>query len=206
MNAWNYSLFLNKTFSTTSINQHMKNITLFLAASILFLGSCTIQKRVYRPGFTVEWKSDKFQATETEGLVEENLASTGVEYKVENLEVPMRPLVLSKENKVIEPAVKNTTSSSVEVVTSVPQQEKALAAFAKPVSKKVKKETRFTAGNAFEESASISAADGEGNTALTAIGWVFIIIGIIFVIVVSILLGILLMLLGLLFFVVGKKN
>jgi hypothetical protein len=184
----------------------MKNITLILAAFLLLLGSCTIQKRVYRPGFTVEWKGDKFQATETEELKDENLASTSIENKVKKLEVPMRPLVVSEENKVFEPAVKNTKSSSVEVVTSVPQQEKALAAFAKPVSKKVKKETQFTARKAFVESASISAADGEGNTALTAIGWVFIIIGIIFVIVVSILLGILLMLVGLLFFVVGKNN
>jgi hypothetical protein len=184
----------------------MKNITLFLATSILFLGSCTIQKRVYRRGFTVEWKSDKFQATETEGLVEEHLASAGAENKVEKLEVSMRPLVLSKENEVGEATVKNTTSSSTEVITSVPEKEKALTAVAKPVSKKGKKDTQFAARNAFDEQASIGAADGDGNTALTAIGWVFIIIGIIFLLVVSILLGILLMLLGLLFFVVGKKN
>ena len=183
----------------------MKNITLFLAASILFLGSCTIQKRVYRPGFTVEWKGDKFQATEAEESAEENLTSTSVENKVEKLEVTMRPLVLSKENEVIEPAVKHTTSSSAEVVTSVPQQEKALAVVAKPVSKKEKKNMQFAAGNAFEYKASIGA-DDEGNGALTGIGWVFIIIGILILVFASILVGILLMLVGLLFFVVGKNN
>jgi hypothetical protein len=184
----------------------MKNITLILAAFLLLLGSCTIQKRVYRPGFTVEWKGDKFQATETEELKDENLASTSIENKVKKLEVPMRPVVVSEENKVFEPAVKNTKSSSVEVVTSVPQQEKALAAVAKPVSKKVKKDTTFNAGNAFESKASIGADDGEGNGALTAIGWIFIIIGILILIFASILVGILLMLVGLLFFVVGKNN
>jgi CHASE3 domain sensor protein len=184
----------------------MKNITLFLAASILFLGSCTIQKRVYRPGFTVEWKNNKFQATETEGLVEENLASAGAENKMGKSDLSRIDQVDSKEIELGQPVAQSTLTSNVVVDTNEKQQEKALAAVAKPVSKKVKKETRFTAGNAFEEQASTGAADDEGNTALTAIGWVFIIIGIIFVIVVSILLGILLMLLGLLFFVVGKKN
>lgn len=184
----------------------MKNITLFLATSILFLGSCTIQKRVYRPGFTVEWKSDKFQATETEGLVEEHLASAGAENKVEKSDLSRIDQVDSKEIKLAQPVAQSNLASNVVVGTNEKLQEKALAAVTKPVSKKVKKETRFTAGNAFEEQASIGAADGDGNTALTAIGWVFIIIGIIFLLVVSILLGILLMLLGLLFFVVGKKN
>jgi hypothetical protein len=184
----------------------MKNITLILAAFLLLLGSCTIQKRVYRPGFTVEWKGDKFQATETEELKDENLASTSIENKEERLEVAMRPFVLSKEKEVVEPALKNTTASSAEVVAIETQQEKVMAAVAKPVSKKVKKDTTFNAGNAFESKASIGADDGEGNGALTAIGWIFIIIGILILIFASILVGILLMLVGLLFFVVGKNN
>lgn len=184
----------------------MKNITLFLAASILFLGSCTIQKRVYRPGFTVEWKSDKFQATEAEEVAEENLTITSVENKAEKSDLSRIDQVDSKEMELAQPVAQSTLASNVVVGTNEKQQEKALTAVAKPVSKKGKKDTQFAARNAFDEQASIGAADGDGNTALTAIGWVFIIIGIIFLLVVSILLGILLMLLGLLFFVVGKKN
>jgi hypothetical protein len=184
----------------------MKNITLILATFLLLLGSCTIQKRVYRPGFTVEWKGDKFQAIETEEVEEGDLASSSIENKKEKLEVAMRPLVPSKENEVVEPAVPNTTAPSTEVVANETQQENALAAVAKPVSKKVKKDTQFSTGKAFESKASIGADDGEGNGALTAIGWIFIIMGIVFLIFLSILVGILLMLLGLLFFVVGKNN
>jgi hypothetical protein len=183
----------------------MKNITLFLAAFILFLGSCTIQKRVYRPGFTVEWKGDKFQATEAEEVAEENLANTGAENKAEKSDLSRIDQVDSKEIELAQPVAQSTLASNVVVGTHEKQQEKALAAVAKPVSKKGKKDTQFAAGNAFEYKASIGA-DDEGNGALTGIGWVFIIIGILILIFASILVGILLMLVGLLFFVVGKNN
>jgi uncharacterized membrane protein YdfJ with MMPL/SSD domain len=183
----------------------MKNITLFLAAFILFLGSCTIQKRVYRPGFTVEWKGDKFQATEAEEVAEENLANTGAENKAEKSDLSRIDQVDSKEIELAQPVAQRTLASNVVVDTHEKQQEKALAAVTKPVSKKVKKGTQFAAGNAFEYKASIGA-DDEGNGALTGIGWVFIIIGILILVFTSILVGILLMLVGLLFFVVGKNN
>jgi hypothetical protein len=184
----------------------MKKFTLILAGFLLLFGSCTVQKRTYRPGFTVEWKGNKFQATETEEIEEGNLASTSIEKNEEKLGVSIHPIVLSKENEVVEPAVMNTTASSVEVVAIETQQEQALVPVAKQVSKKEKKDTQFNAGNAFEYKASIGADDGEGNGALTAIGWIFIIIGILILLFASILVGILLMLVGLLFFVVGKNN
>lgn len=183
----------------------MKNITLFLAASILFLGSCTIQKRVYRPGFTVEWKGDKFQATETEEITEENLASTSIENKVDKPDLSIIDGVESKEIELAQPVAQSALASNVAVGTNEKKQEKALAPIAKPISKKEKKDTQLALGNALEHKASISA-DDEGNGALTGIGWVFIIIGILILIFASILVGILLMLVGLLFFVVGKNN
>lgn len=183
----------------------MKNITLFLAAFTLFLGSCTIQKRVYRPGFTVEWKGDKFQATETEEIAEDNLASTSIENKVEKPDLSIIDGVDSKEIELAQPVAQSDLASNVAVGTNEKQQEKALAPVAKPVSKKEKKDTQLALGNAFEHKASIGA-DDEGNGALTGIGWVFIIIGILILIFASILVGILLMLVGLLFFVVGKNN
>jgi hypothetical protein len=183
----------------------MKNITLILAAFILFLGSCTIQKRVYRPGFTVEWKGDKFQAKETEEVAEENLTITSGENKAEKSDLSRIDQVDSKEIELAQPVAQSTLASNVVVGTNEKQQEKALAAVAKPVSKKEKKDTQFAAGNAFEYKASIGA-DDEGNGALTGSGWVFIIIGILILVFASILVGILLMLVGLLFFVVGKNN
>jgi hypothetical protein len=183
----------------------MKNITIILLGFLLFLGSCTIQKRVYRTGFTVEWKGDKFQATETEEIAEENLANTSVENKVEKPDLSIIDEVDSKEIELAQPVAQSALASNVAVGTNEKQQEKALAPGAKPVSKKEMKDTQFTARNAFEHKASIGA-DDEGNGALTGIGWVFIIIGILILIFASILVGILLMLVGLLFFVVGKNN
>ena len=184
----------------------MKNITIILLGFLLFLGSCTIQKRVYRPGFTVEWKGDKFQATETEEIAEENLANTSVENKVEKPDLSIIDEVDSKEIELAQPVAQSALASNVAVGTNEKQQEKALAPVAKPVSKKEMKDTQFAARNAFEHKASIGADDSEGNGALTAIGWVFIIIGILLLVFVSILVGILLMLVGLLFLVVGKNN
>jgi hypothetical protein len=184
----------------------MKNITFILAAFLLLLGSCTIQKRVYRPGFTVEWKGDKFQATEAEEVEEGNLARSSVENKVEKSDLSRIDQVDSKGIELAQLVAQSTLAPSAEVLAIETHQEKAMAAVAKPVSKKVKKDTQFSAGKAFEYKASIGADEGEGNGALTAIGWIFIIIGILILIFASILVGILLMLVGLLFFVVGKNN
>jgi hypothetical protein len=184
----------------------MKNFTLILAGFLLLFGSCTVQKRTYRPGFTVEWKGNKFQATEVEELKDENLASTSIENKVEKPDLSIIDEVDSKEIELAQPVAQSTLASNVVVGTNETQQEQALFPIAKPVSKKEKKDTQFNAGNAFEYKASIGADDGEGNGALTAIGWIFIIIGILILFFASILVGILLMLVGLLFFVVGKNN
>jgi ribosomal protein L6P/L9E len=96
----------------------MKNITLILAAFILFLGSCTIQKRVYRPGFTVEWKGDKFQAKETEGLAEENLTNTSIENKEEKSDLSRNDQVDSKEIELAQPVAQSTLAANVVVGTN----------------------------------------------------------------------------------------
>jgi hypothetical protein len=178
----------------------MKNITLFLAAFTLFLGSCTIQKRVYRPGFTVEWKGDKFQksnekAAIADGVVENGNVATDLAIST-NTDADQNLTTVQITNATAHTDVEglqaeenlNLTSTTGEVAVE-----------------KQKKAAQYSKGATLEHKASIGA-DDEGNGALTGIGWVFIIIGILILIFASILVGILLMLVGLLFFVVGKNN
>ena len=196
---------------TTLFLKHMKNFTLILASFLLLFGSCTVQKRTYRPGFTVQWKGDKFQKSnedvaQEEVIVKEDAAVTVIENattvatslsnnKVEPTESTDQPIEASNNSKTQEEEV------------SVDKQQQAVSSHAeKAPSYLMNKADRFSNGINLDHKASIGADDEGGNGALKAIGWIFIILGIIFLFVVSIIVGILLMLLGLLFFVVGKNN
>ena len=195
----------------------MKNITIILLGFLLFLGSCTIQKRVYRPGFTVEWKGDKFQkSNEKEALADRvvengnvatNLAirtNTDADQNLATVQITNSTANTDYEGLQAEDYL-NSTSKTGEV--AVEKQSKIVSAHAeKAPTYNMKKAAQYSKGATLEHKASIGADDEGGNGALKAIGWIFIILGIIFLFVVSIIVGILLMLLGLLFFVVGKNN
>jgi hypothetical protein len=187
----------------------MKNITFFLAALILFLGSCTIQKRVYRPGFTVEWKGDKFQKSNEDVAQEEVVVEDIAHTVIENATTTATPL---NKNKVAptestgQPTKASNNLKTQEEKVSVEKLQKVVDSRAENApSYQMKKAAKYSKGATLEHKASI-AADDEGNGALKGIGWVFIIIGILILVFASILVGILLMLVGLLFFVVGKNN
>ncbi|MCE2686706.1 MAG: DUF308 domain-containing protein [Cryomorphaceae bacterium] len=194
----------------------MKNITIILLGFLLFLGSCTIQKRVYRPGFTVEWKGDKFQkSNEKEALADKvvengnvatNLAirtNTDADQNLATVQIINSTANTDYEGLQAEDYL-NSTSKTGEV--AVEKQSKIVSAHAeKAPTYNMKKAAKYSKGATLEHKASI-AADDEGNGALKGIGWVFIIIGILILVFASILVGILLMLVGLLFFVVGKNN
>ncbi len=195
----------------------MKNITIILLGFLLFLGSCTIQKRVYRPGFTVEWKGDKFQkSNEKEALADRvvengnvatNLAirtNTDADQNLATVQITNSTANTDYEGLQAEDYL-NSTSKTGEV--AVEKQSKIVSAHAeKAPTYNMKKAAKYSKGATLEHKASIGTDEGEGNGALTGIGWVFIIIGILILVFASILVGILLMLVGLLFFVVGKNN
>ena len=194
----------------------MKNITLFLAAFTLFLGSCTIQKRVYRPGFTVEWKGDKFQKSDekeaiADGVVENGNVATDLAIRTntdadQNLATAQITNATAQTDDEGLQAEENLNVTSTTGEVAVEKQNKVVSAHAeKATTYNMKKAAQYSKGATLEHKSSIGA-DDEGNGAVTGIGWVFIIIGILILIFASILVGILLMLVGLLFFVVGKNN
>lgn len=189
----------------------MKNFTLILASLLLLFGSCTVQKRTYRPGFTVQWKGDKFQKSnedvaQEEVIVKEDAAVTVIENATTADEALNNNKVAPTESKDRPTEASNNLKTQEEEVSG-DKQQKVVGSHAETApSYHMKKAARFSNGINLDHKASIGADDEGGNGALKAIGWIFIILGIILLLLVSILVGILLMLLGLLFFVVGKNN
>lgn len=196
--------------STNLILQRMKNLTLFLASFLLFFTSCSVQKRTYRPGFTVQWKGDKFQK-DNEEIAQDNVENEDIDVMPDEREISNRTTISSDK---LEPTISNdprietsnnfTTQEAIFLKEAQPKEVGFRAE--KTPSYQTKKYSRFSNGISFDHKATTSADDEGGNGALKAIGWIFIILGIVLLIFVSILIGILLMLLGLLFFVVGKSS
>lgn len=196
--------------STNLILQRMKNIILFLASFLLLFASCSVQKRMYRPGFTVQWKGDKFQK-DNEEIAQDNVENEDIDVMPDEREISNRTTISSDK---LEPTISNdprietsnnfTTQEAIVLKEAQPKEVDFRAE--KTPSYQTKKYSRFSNGISFDHKATTSADDEGGNGALKAIGWIFIILGIVLLIFVSILIGILLMLLGLLFFVVGKSS
>ncbi|MBP5994510.1 MAG: hypothetical protein KA736_02320 [Crocinitomicaceae bacterium] len=184
----------------------MKKITVLYIISIIFLGSCSIEKRLYRPGYNVEWKSSKISAStiknddsSTELIVIENKTKKASSSdKVQIKCIPSKENQLEIENicRQSEVLSENHNETDQRKIDEVKSKLKTINVNG---LKKLK-----TISN--KKISKTETKSGDGNGALKGIGWFFIIIGTIMVIFVSILIGILLMLLGLLFFVVGKSS
>src|ERR1700749_3295129 len=93
----------------------MKNYTLLLFSAVMFIKffhtSCSIEKRVYRKGYTIEWNGAK--KTDVPALIEKNVASVlekiqprSSEIKTENTNIHML-LKLPYENPVISGEIRN---------------------------------------------------------------------------------------------------
>lgn len=188
----------------------MKNFTLILASFLLLFGSCSVQKRTYRPGFTVQWKGDKFQK-DNEEIAQDNVENEDIDVMPNEREISNRTTIssdkleptISKDPR-IETSNNFTTQEAIVLKEAQPKENGSHAKNSQ--SYQSKKSSRFSNGISFDHKATTSADDEGGNGALKAIGWIFIILGIVLLIFVNILIGILLMLLGLLFFVVGKSS
>lgn len=196
--------------TTTLFLRNMKNFTLILASFLLLFGSCTVQKRTYRPGFTVQWKGDKFQKTNDDAVQEDvvikEVGITVFEKTTSDAIIPNMNNVASTANNDLAYEASNDLKTPKEIILIEEQPKEVGSRAEKNPSYQTKKYSRFSNGDKLSNKASIGADDEGGNGALKVIGWIFIIMGIILLIFVSILVGILLMLLGLLFFVVGKNN
>ena len=196
--------------STNLILQRMKNFTLLLVSILLLFASCSVQKRTYRPGFTVQWKGDKFQKTNDDAVQEDvvikEVGITVIEKTTSDAIIPNMNNVTSTANNDLAYEASNDLKTPKEIILIEEQPKEVGSRAEKNPSYQTKKYSRFSNGDKLSNKASIGADDEGGNGALKVIGWIFIIMGIILLIFVSILVGILLMLLGLLFFVVGKNN
>jgi hypothetical protein len=187
----------------------MKNRILLLVGLVVFLGSCTIQKRVYRPGYTIEWSAHKMQSVNNDQDIEatqenEERTANASPDNSEIQKVSQKEVSVSELNSSSDEPLELMDEVQNEQPIFVTETEGASAALVLTNNKTTQKEVHSKKLSI--KKAATTADDGEGNSALKAIGWVFIILGIVFLLVVSIAIGVIMMLLGLLFFVVGKNN
>ena len=190
----------------------MKKNILFLTVCLIFFASCTIEKRLYRPGwninssFTLKSGHSKNNIAKNveEDIQNQNTSETRIGSKTINHETKPDdvPQIIhietshsdethTKEDHFINREISNSLKvSSLSVRSNNYLSTQPAREIKKSSQQKMKSKTESSSGNG----------------AIKGIGWFFIILGIIIVLFVSILIGILLMLLGLLFFVVGRSS
>lgn len=173
---------------------------------LITINSCNIEKRLYRPGYNVDWKPSKIGASmsNNEGPLTDLIISENKAKKSSILDKKQIRFDSTMENQIIienlsGPSVGTTENNYKKDFRKIDNVKYRL----KTTKAKNLKHLKIIADKKISKTETNS---GDGNGALKGIGWFFIILGIILVIFVSILIGILLMLLGLLFFVVGKSN
>ena len=199
----------------------MKSFTQYVflgLAFLFFFTSCTMEKRVYRPGYYTEWLKGN-------QVSKKNIVARKVDLKIkkhtEN-EIVLNnkpPLEYLCENKIIDTApfiaASNSSASVDEFVinpskdkTSIVAQNKQV--FVKNPSPPVTEITSRKALRAqLKKLKNSTTSLGEGDSGvgvLSILGWVFMSLGLLILLFASILIGALLMILGLVFVLVGGKK
>jgi uncharacterized membrane protein YqaE (UPF0057 family)/outer membrane murein-binding lipoprotein Lpp len=114
----------------------MKKITLFSLVSLLLLGACTLEKRVYRNGYNVQWHSSlkvKNQQPEQVTTEEISAVSTKAQKSMEadnsaketrstDAQIATHPLQGYKVNTSTQELVVNETSSETQQLRAVVKQ------------------------------------------------------------------------------------
>ncbi len=114
----------------------MKKITLFSLVSLLLLGACTLEKRVYRNGYNVQWHSSlkvKNQQPEQVTTEEISAVSTKAQKSMEadnsaketrstDAQIATHPLQGYKVNASTQELVVNETSSETQQLRAVVKQ------------------------------------------------------------------------------------
>ena len=131
----------------------MKKIALLLSATfvmILFLDSCSVQKRYHRKGFTVNWNNASVnmkknrKVVHTESIQEDAIVSNTIEKKKlkTSYETPVSMDIAS--TSIVVPTLTNT-APSIAAQTSVKNQAVTIANTAKAISKEDTKSTKKAA-------------------------------------------------------------
>jgi hypothetical protein len=174
--------------------------------SVVALSSCTIQNRVYRPGYHVEWHGGKKHLTPVQNektiSVAEEVQLTEITTTEELPDAMPATIVPPVVEQMAEhqPAQDNPTPKN----TIAPKPRVAAKQERKDDATSHAGHTLLTQPTATGAVLSMGEA-GEGSSgALRTVGWVLIILGLLLLLLVSILSGILVMLLGLLFVIVGR--
>ncbi len=173
------------------------------------MASCTIQKRMFLPGYHVEYKKNnpKF-ANETVTIIDNSAQKNHL--KNENVNLFTKNI----KNNAITPDSKDTFRL-IENINIVPinnlfnlnQKEKITISKNKVLNKSISFSDKKIV-NSNKKNKRISKPNNDSNSATRGLGWVIFLIGLGIAIFISLLVGLILMFLGLLFIIAGgnKKN
>jgi hypothetical protein len=185
----------------------MKRLSFVTLVVVLTSTACTLQKRVFMPGYHVEWHSTK-QSIGKESLPTE----TDVEKDAQSSTNEQGQRNSTDYSSMVD---QTTTSDPLEQkITAEPQfSEKTLSTndetkvITKPTStRNAKKALNHLAKKTTKLDSDDTEDSGGGGGGLRVIGWILIIVGLAILIFSSILIGVLLMILGLIFVISGKKK
>jgi hypothetical protein len=194
-----------------------------IISMVVVFSSCSIEKRIYQPGFHVDWKrksssniGDSASETKENFHSDSEKKQFSVESKIDGTEVNSNPESFSvnyMKNDVSASATDNNsklhslTNTNEITKKSIYDGEKNKhdreIRIENNVLSKVSHKIQKANNRAFKLS---SGGQGQGSAGLRAIGWVFLILGIVILLFASILIGALLMLLGLAFVIGGAKS
>jgi hypothetical protein len=181
----------------------MKRLSFITLVVVFILTSCTLQKRIYRSGYHVEWH----KAAQHESKEEFAVNNEGKE--PQTLAIPSEQV--SSHNSTVDssPTADNTLSSAPfdhPEAAPRPSSEKSASDRKKTSAKSqpaVLKQLKTTLKKRTTPSSSQSSESGAG--AFRALGWTAFLSGVVTIIYVSILLGILVLLLALIFALIAAS-
>lgn len=186
---------------------------LFIGLAIaLMLTSCTMEKRVYMPGYYTEWNKSKHNSDR------QQLVSNVSKTKNQTVTVEQSGTATNTFDNSFTPTVTddNITASLDNNSVIIPSHE--TVAFDKKINAASTKtnsssETKISIPNKKELkntlrkiNANSASGDEGGSGALSAFGWIVLIVGFLVLLFASIIGGALLMLLGLLIVIAGSKK
>lgn len=164
-------------------------LMIIIGSAMIIVSSCSIQKRLYNPGYYVDFASNKKHLSATDQTI------TIMQGKQEFVQYD-KPTISIKQKSVVSPKSGSYFYASEKMADS--KKIKSPASKIKSIAQQVKAVKQLRK--------SVMMEGGDGSGALRAIGWVIVIIGIIFILVISIGIGAVLMLLGLVFVIAGRKH
>ena len=166
---------------------------ILILSILVLLGSCTVEKRLYRPGLNVEWKGFKQHSNTQESATNEWTSETKT--------VTQQSLLLPVENisnVAVVPAVDDFENESIQAINAEPmhltnnskkiERLNKSSRITKAITQNITVESAFNMSTQLERQISSQNSD-DGIDILYSIGWIILLAAIVTLLIVGVLIG-----------------